>query len=74
MIYAYTAWEFAADTHLMKLQLLQNKVLRIINNFLRRTPDPKLHQSFIIAYTCIYDYIKKKYADSKQKSGRIMRT
>jgi hypothetical protein len=39
MIYASAAWEFAEDTHLMKLQLLQNKVLRTTANFLRRTLD-----------------------------------
>jgi hypothetical protein len=38
MTYASPAWEFAADTHLLKLQRLQNKVLRAVGNFLRRTP------------------------------------
>jgi hypothetical protein len=28
MTYACPAWEFAADTHLIKLQRLQNKVVR----------------------------------------------
>jgi hypothetical protein len=28
MTYACTAWELAADTNLLKLQRLQNKVLR----------------------------------------------
>jgi hypothetical protein len=37
MTYASPAWEFAADTHLIKLQRLQNKVLRTIGNFPRRT-------------------------------------
>jgi hypothetical protein len=36
--YGCPAWEFAADTHLLQLQLLQNKVLRTTDNFLRRTP------------------------------------
>jgi hypothetical protein len=36
--YASPAWEFAADTHLKKLQGLQNKVLRTIGNLPRRTP------------------------------------
>jgi hypothetical protein len=35
MTYACPAWEFAADTHLLKLQRLQNKVLRTIGNFSR---------------------------------------
>jgi hypothetical protein len=33
MTKARPAWEFAADTRLTKLQLLQNRVLRIIDNF-----------------------------------------
>jgi hypothetical protein len=37
MTYASPAWEFAADTHLMKLQRLQNKVLCTIGNVPRRT-------------------------------------
>jgi hypothetical protein len=36
--YAFSAWEFAADTHLIKLQRLQNKEIRTIGNFPRRTP------------------------------------
>jgi hypothetical protein len=33
--YACPAWELAADTYLLKLQRLQNKVLHTIGNFLR---------------------------------------
>jgi hypothetical protein len=55
MTYALPAWEFAADTHLLKLQHLQNKVLR--TNFLKRTPVRELHKAFNIPY--IYDYITK---------------
>jgi hypothetical protein len=33
MTYACPAWEFEAESHLLKLQRLQNKVLRIIGNF-----------------------------------------
>jgi hypothetical protein len=33
MTYACPAWEFAAECHLLKLQRLQNKVLRTIGNF-----------------------------------------
>jgi hypothetical protein len=32
MTYVCPAWDFAADTHLMKLQRLQNRVLRTIDN------------------------------------------
>jgi hypothetical protein len=57
MTYACPAWEFAADTHLLKLQHLQNKVLHIIGKFPRRTPIHKLHMSFQVPY--IYDYVTK---------------
>jgi hypothetical protein len=57
MTYASPAWEFAAKTHLLKLQRLQNKVLRTIGNFPRHTPVRELHKAFNIQY--IYDYITK---------------
>jgi hypothetical protein len=57
MTYANLAWEFAADTHLMKLQRLQNKVLRTIRNYLRRTPVRDLHMAFQILF--VYDHITK---------------
>jgi hypothetical protein len=57
MTYACPAWEFAADTHLLKVQSLQNKVLRTIGNLPRHTPVCELHKAFNIPY--IYDYITK---------------
>jgi hypothetical protein len=33
MTYACPGWEFAADNHLLKLQRLQNKVLRTLEIF-----------------------------------------
>jgi hypothetical protein len=57
MTYASPAWEFAADTHLMKLQPLQNKVLRSIGNFPRRTRIREMHLAFKLPY--VYDYITK---------------
>jgi hypothetical protein len=57
MTYVCPAWEFAADKHLLKLQRLQNKVLRTIGNFSRHTPVCELHKPFNIPY--IYDYITK---------------
>jgi hypothetical protein len=57
MSYACPTWDFAAGTHLMKLQHLQNRVLCTIGNFLRRTPARVLHKAFSIPY--IYDYITK---------------
>jgi hypothetical protein len=53
MTYACPTWEFAADTHLMKLQRLQNRVLRPIRNLDRRTPVRDLHLAFKIPY--VYD-------------------
>jgi hypothetical protein len=50
MTYACPAWEFAADSHLLKLQRLQNKVLRTTENFPRRTPLRDLHMTFKLPY------------------------
>jgi hypothetical protein len=57
MTYACPAWEFVAESHLLKLQRLQNKVLRTIGSFLRRTSVRDMHVAFQIPY--IYDYITK---------------
>jgi hypothetical protein len=55
MTYACPAWEFAADTHLIKLRCLQNKVLCTIGNFTRRTLVREMHMTFHLAY--VYDYV-----------------
>jgi hypothetical protein len=55
--YACPAWELAADTYLLKLQRLQNKVLRTIGNFPRCTPVRDMHTAFNLPY--VYDYITK---------------
>jgi hypothetical protein len=57
MTYACPAWEFAADTCLLKFQRLQNKVLRTIGHFPRRTPVRELHVAFEIPY--VYNFITK---------------
>jgi hypothetical protein len=57
MTYACPTCELAAGTHLMKLQRLQNSVLRSIGNIDRRTPVRDLHLAFKISY--VYDYINK---------------
>jgi hypothetical protein len=46
MTYACPAWELAADTYLLKLQSLQNKVLRTTGNFPMCTPVRDLHAAF----------------------------
>jgi hypothetical protein len=71
MTYACPAWEFAADNHLLKLQRLQNKVLRTIGNFPSCTPVRNLHLAFKLPY--LYDYIKN-YADNKHKLYKTMKT
>jgi hypothetical protein len=57
MTYACSAWEFAADTQLMKLQRLQNQVLRTIGKFPRNTSIRDMHISLQIPY--VYDYVTK---------------
>jgi hypothetical protein len=57
MTYACPAWEFASDTYLLKLQCLQDKVLRTNGHFPRRTPVRELHVAFEIPY--VYDFITK---------------
>jgi hypothetical protein len=57
MTYACPAWEFAAGCHLLKLQRLQNKFLRTIGNFPKRTSVRDMHKAFHIPH--IYDYITK---------------
>jgi hypothetical protein len=57
MTYACPAWDFAAESHLLKLQRLQNKVLRTIGSFPRRTSVRDMHVGFQIPY--VYDYITK---------------
>jgi hypothetical protein len=57
MTYDSLAWESAADTHLMKLKCLQNKVLHTIGNIPRLIPVRELHTAFNIPY--VYDFITK---------------
>jgi hypothetical protein len=70
MTHACPTWELAADTYLLKLQRLQNKVLHTTGNFPRCTPVRDLHTIFNLPY--VYDYIKNCAGD-KQKSYKIMR-
>jgi hypothetical protein len=55
MTYACPARELAADTYLLKLQCLQNKVFCSIGNFPSRTLVYDLHMAFNLLY--VYDYI-----------------
>jgi hypothetical protein len=55
--YACPTWELIADTYLLKLQRLQNKVLATNGNFLRCTQDRHMHTTCNLPY--VYDYITK---------------
>jgi hypothetical protein len=56
MTYVCPAWELAADTYLLKVKRLQNKVLRTIVKFPRPKPIRELYTTFNLPY--VYDYIK----------------
>jgi hypothetical protein len=55
MTYAFLAWQVAVDTHLSRLQCLQNKVPHITGNFPRGIPICDLHVAFNIQY--VHDFI-----------------
>jgi hypothetical protein len=57
MTYACPVWVLVADTWLLKLQRLKNKVLRTTGNFSRCTVVRDLHTAFNLP--CVYDYITK---------------
>jgi hypothetical protein len=57
LTYACPAWESAADMHLIKLQCLQNKVLRVTGGLPRRMPTRYMHRTLQIPY--FYDFITK---------------
>jgi hypothetical protein len=57
MTYACPAWESAAESHLMNLKRLQNKVLRVIGGLPRRTPTHYMQVALQIPY--VYDFVTK---------------
>jgi hypothetical protein len=57
MTYACPACKLAADAYLLKLQRLQNKILRTIGAFPRFAPVRDLHTAFNLPY--VYDYTTK---------------
>jgi hypothetical protein len=57
MTYACPAWEFAADSHLLKLYRLQNEFLRATGNLPKSTPSRDLHVAFKIPY--LHDFVTK---------------
>jgi hypothetical protein len=68
MTSACPAWEFAADSHLLKLQRRQNKVLRSIVNLPRRTQTRNLQVAFKIPY--LHYFVTKI---CRQQSYKIMK-
>jgi hypothetical protein len=64
MTYACPTWELVADTYLLKLQRLQDKVLRNIGKFPRRTPFCDLHTTFNLLY--VYNYIIKFFREQAE--------
>jgi hypothetical protein len=72
MTYACPTWELAASTCLLKLQLLEDKVLFTIGNFPRCNLVCDLHMAFDLLH--VYDYVTKLCsAGKKQKLYKIMR-
>jgi hypothetical protein len=55
--YVCPAWAFVADSHLLKLQRLQNNILCVIDNFPRCTPVRDLHMTFKLPH--LHYYITK---------------
>jgi hypothetical protein len=51
--------EYAADSHLLKLQRLQNRVLRAVGSLDRCTQVCELHAAFKISP--VYDYITESW-------------
>jgi hypothetical protein len=65
MTYACPSWEYAADVHHLKLQRLQNRVLRVSTNLDDRcTPVHELHVAFTISYVYCY---RTNHAGHRQK-------
>jgi hypothetical protein len=57
-------WEFVVDAQLIKLQLLQNRVICPIGNFPRSTPIRDINVSFQLPY--VHDYITKLCSQQAQ--------
>jgi len=54
LTYTCPAWEFAADSYLLKLQRLQDRALSTIGNLPMHTPIRDLHRSFKMPYLYYY--------------------
>ena len=56
LTYACPVWNFTCDSNIKKLQIVQNKCLRIIGNYPRYTPCYIMHEQLNIEY--IYNFIR----------------
>jgi hypothetical protein len=59
MTYSCPTWQFAAGTHLLKLQRQQNMVLRTTDKFLRAHPGSRFSYGFPVL--CVYEYFTELY-------------
>jgi hypothetical protein len=57
-------WQFEADSHLLKFERLQNRVLRTTGNLPRCNPTRALHRAFKIPY--VYDYVTNIYRKQRE--------
>jgi hypothetical protein len=57
MIYVCPTWLSAADSHVLKLQRLRNRILRTTDNFSKRTPTRDLHVLAAFKIPYLYDFI-----------------
>jgi hypothetical protein len=64
MTYACPTWRYVTEAHLLKLQHLQNRVLRAFGNLERRTLVCEMNVAFKIPY--VYNYATN-FAGRKQK-------
>jgi hypothetical protein len=64
MTYAYRSWEFATDTHLLKLHRLQNKVPAPLAIF--QGAQQSATCTRVSACRYVYDYIINLAAEEKQ--------
>jgi hypothetical protein len=53
-VHACHTRDYEANVHILKLQLLQNRILRAIGSYDRRTPVREIQMAFKIAYVDYY--------------------
>jgi hypothetical protein len=60
MVYACPTWEYVADTHLLKPQLLQNRVLSAVASVDRCTLVCRMHMAYKSSYSYIRELCRKQ--------------